>query len=158
MRWLSAWPAVLRSSSPMLVPTPPSSGRFRRRRSIVKRCSHASSACPRSTRRRCSAISIASSIPRCERSDNGRQAAGHQHPLPDAEARRPDALARNPHDFGRVSASLRRARRKPAARAYDALIAAIAMANDLPIYTVNPRDFAGIDDLLVVAIPHPDRT
>jgi hypothetical protein len=32
------------------------------------------------------------------------------------------------------------------------------MANDLPIYTVNPRDFAGIDDLLVVAIPHPDRT
>lgn len=65
-----------------------------------------------------------------------------------------DAAARC---FGRVSASLRRAKRKPAARAYDALIAAIAMANDLPIYTVNPRDFAGIDDLLVVAIPHPDR-
>ncbi|MEO8198160.1 MAG: PIN domain-containing protein [Thermoanaerobaculia bacterium] len=65
-----------------------------------------------------------------------------------------DAAARC---FGRVSASLRRARRKPAARAYDALIAAIAMAHDLPIYTVNPRDFAGIDDLRVVAIPHPDR-
>ncbi|MEO8196649.1 MAG: type II toxin-antitoxin system VapC family toxin [Thermoanaerobaculia bacterium] len=65
-----------------------------------------------------------------------------------------DAAARC---FGRVSASLRRARRKPAARAYDALIAAIAMAHDLPIYTVNPRDFAGIDDLRVVALPHPDQ-
>ena len=42
-------------------------------------------------------------------------------------------------------------------RAYDALIAAIAMANALPVYTVNPCDCAGIDDLLVVAIPHPDR-
>ncbi len=26
-----------------------------------------------------------------------------------------------------------------------------------PIYTVNPRDFEGIGDLQVVAIPHPDR-
>jgi tRNA(fMet)-specific endonuclease VapC len=60
--------------------------------------------------------------------------------------------------FGRVSAALRRAKRKPAARSYDALIAAIAMANNLPLYTVNPRDFTGIDDLEVVAIPHPDRT
>lgn len=59
--------------------------------------------------------------------------------------------------FGRVSASLRRAKRKPAARAYDALIAAIALAHELPLYTVNPRDFEGIDDLEVVAIPHPDR-
>ena len=59
--------------------------------------------------------------------------------------------------FGRVSASLRRAKRKSAARAYDVLIAAIAMANELPLYTVNPRDFEGIDDLVVVAIPHPDR-
>lgn len=65
-----------------------------------------------------------------------------------------DAAARC---FGRVSASLRRAKRKSSARAYDALIAAIAMANELPIYTVNPRDFEGIDDLQVVAIPHPDR-
>ena len=65
-----------------------------------------------------------------------------------------DAAARC---FGRVAASLRRAKRKPAARAYDALIAAIAMANELPVYTVNPRDFEGIDDLRVVAIPHPDR-
>ena len=58
--------------------------------------------------------------------------------------------------FGRVAASLRRSGRKPAARAYDAMIAAIALAHDLPLYTCNPDDFAGIDGLTVVAIPHPD--
>jgi tRNA(fMet)-specific endonuclease VapC len=58
--------------------------------------------------------------------------------------------------FGRVSASLRRAGRTTAARAYDALIAATAMANGLPVYTCNPSDFAGIDGLTVVTIPHPD--
>ena len=57
--------------------------------------------------------------------------------------------------FGRVAASLRRAGRKPAARAYDAMIAAIAIANDLPVYTCNPADFDGIDGLEVVAVPHP---
>jgi len=57
--------------------------------------------------------------------------------------------------FGRVAASLRRGRRKPAARAYDAMIAAVAVANDLPLYTCNPDDFAGIDDLEVVPVPHP---
>ena len=60
--------------------------------------------------------------------------------------------------FGRVAASLRRAGRKPAARAYDAMIAAIALANGLPLYTCNPDDFAGIDGLLVVAVMHPDRS
>ena len=58
--------------------------------------------------------------------------------------------------FGRVAASLRRAGRAPAVRAYDALIAATAMANDLPVYTCNAADFSGIDGLEVVAIPHPD--
>ena len=57
--------------------------------------------------------------------------------------------------FGRVAAALRSAGRKPAARAYDALIAAIALANNLPLYTVNPADFEGVDGLEVVAIPHP---
>ena len=55
--------------------------------------------------------------------------------------------------FGQVAASLRRAGRKPAARAYDAMIAAIALANDLPVYTCNPDDFSGIDGLEVVAVP-----
>lgn len=58
--------------------------------------------------------------------------------------------------FGQVAAALRGAGRKPAARAYDALIAAIALANDLPVVTANPRDFAGIPDLTVVEVRVPD--
>ena len=59
--------------------------------------------------------------------------------------------------FGQVAASLRRSGRKASARAYDAMIAAIALANGLPLYTCNPDDFAGIDGLQVVAVMHPDR-
>lgn len=58
--------------------------------------------------------------------------------------------------FGRVASSLRVSGRKRAARAYDALIAAVAVANDLPLHTVNPSDFEGIAELEVVAVPHPD--
>jgi tRNA(fMet)-specific endonuclease VapC len=54
--------------------------------------------------------------------------------------------------FGRVAASLRRAGRKTAARAYDAMIAATALAHDLPVYTCNPDDFIGIDEVEVVAV------
>jgi predicted nucleic acid-binding protein len=54
--------------------------------------------------------------------------------------------------FGRVAASLRRAGRTPAARAYDAMIAAVALANGLPLYTCNPRDFVGIDGLELVEV------
>lgn len=54
--------------------------------------------------------------------------------------------------FGGVAASLRRRGRKTAARAYDAMIAATAIANGLPVYTCNPEDFTGIDDLEVVAV------
>jgi tRNA(fMet)-specific endonuclease VapC len=57
--------------------------------------------------------------------------------------------------FGRVAASLRRAGRKANARAYDALIAATAIANDLPLYTCNAGDFVGIDELDVVDIQLP---
>jgi tRNA(fMet)-specific endonuclease VapC len=59
--------------------------------------------------------------------------------------------------FGRVASDLRQAGRKPSARAYDALIAAVAIANGIPLYTVNPDDFTGIDELRLVAIPHPDQ-
>lgn len=58
--------------------------------------------------------------------------------------------------FGGVAASLRRHGRKPAARAYDAMIAATAISNELPVYTCNPHDFDGIDGLQVMAVPHPD--
>jgi predicted nucleic acid-binding protein len=57
--------------------------------------------------------------------------------------------------FGRVSASLRREGRKAQARTYDAMIAAIAVAKGLPLYTCNPGDFEGIEGLEVVAVPLP---
>ncbi len=58
--------------------------------------------------------------------------------------------------FGSVAASLRSGGRKVAARGYDALIAAIAIANDLPLYTCNPDDFEGMDRLEVVAVAVPE--
>jgi tRNA(fMet)-specific endonuclease VapC len=51
--------------------------------------------------------------------------------------------------FGRVAASLRRSGRRTRARAYDVLIAATAVAHDLPVFTRNPDDFEGIDGLIV---------
>jgi tRNA(fMet)-specific endonuclease VapC len=75
------------------------------------------------------------------------QAEADFDPLPfDADAARA---------FGGVAASLRRSGRKAGARAYDAMIAATAVANDLPVYTCNPADFSGIDGLDVVAVPVP---
>jgi tRNA(fMet)-specific endonuclease VapC len=87
-------------------------------------------------------------VERVARQSHLQQAEADFEPIPfDAAAARA---------FGRVAASLHRAGRKPAARAYDALIAATAIANALPLYTCNPADFAGIDELNVVAVPHPD--
>ncbi len=54
--------------------------------------------------------------------------------------------------FAGVAASLRRSGRTTRARAFDALIAAVARANDLPLYSANPRDFEGIDGLVVVPL------
>lgn len=57
--------------------------------------------------------------------------------------------------FGQVAASLRRRGRKSSARAYDAMIAATAVANSLGVHTCNPKDFAGIDGLTVAPVPRP---
>jgi predicted nucleic acid-binding protein len=54
--------------------------------------------------------------------------------------------------FGQVAASLRKSGRKATARTYDALIAATALANSLPVYTCNAADFEGIDGLDVVPV------
>lgn len=84
---------------------------------------------------------------RAARQAHVQQAEADFDPLPfDAEAARA---------FGRVAASLRHAGRKTTARAYDAMIAAIALANELPVYTCNPADFEGIEGLRVVAVPVP---
>jgi Predicted nucleic acid-binding protein, contains PIN domain len=78
------------------------------------------------------------------------QAEADFDPLPfDADAARA---------FGQVAASLRRSGRKASARAYDAMIAAVALANGLPLYTCNPDDFSSIDGLTVVAVTHPDHS
>lgn len=78
---------------------------------------------------------------RAARQRHLQQAEADFSPLPfDAEAARA---------FGGVAASLRVSGRKPAARAYDALIAATALAHQLPVYTGNPGDFEGIDGLEV---------
>ena len=85
---------------------------------------------------------------RAARQAHLQQAEADFNPLPfDAAAARA---------FGAVAASVRRAGRKTAARAYDAMIAATAISNDLPVYTCNPAEFADIDALVVIAIPTPD--
>lgn len=58
--------------------------------------------------------------------------------------------------FGTVAAALRASGRKPAARAYDALIAASAIAHALPLYTCNATDFVGIPRLELRSVTRPD--
>ncbi|MDR2216376.1 MAG: PIN domain-containing protein [Nevskiaceae bacterium] len=60
--------------------------------------------------------------------------------------------------FAQVAADIRRAGRKPQARAFDALIAAIAKAAKLPLYTFNANDFAGVSGLEVVALPPDEKS
>ena len=54
--------------------------------------------------------------------------------------------------FGRVAAQLRNSGRKTKARAFDALIASVAIQYELPLFTKNPQDFQDIQGLEVVAI------
>ncbi len=90
--------------------------------------------------------------------NDDRERAARQAHLQQAEADF-DALpfdAAAARAFGLVAASLRQAGRKADARAYDAMIAATAVANELPVYTCNPADFRGIEGLEVVAVPVPE--
>jgi predicted nucleic acid-binding protein len=82
---------------------------------------------------------------------NPRQRAARQAHLQQAEADfDPVAFdAACARAFGRVAASLRRSGRKHQARAYDALIAATAIAHGIPVFTRNPDDFEGIQGLTV---------
>ncbi len=52
--------------------------------------------------------------------------------------------------FGRVTAAVVAAGRKPRSRIADLLIAATAIAEGLPLFTTNPDDFIGLDMLLPV--------
>jgi hypothetical protein len=72
----------------------------------------------------------ASETQRAARLAHLQQAEADFDPLPfDADAAR---------TFGQVAASLRRSGRKASARAYDAMTAAVALANGLPPYTCTP--------------------
>ena len=55
--------------------------------------------------------------------------------------------------FAVVAGALRESGRKHTARAFDALIAATALAHDLPLYTRNPADFEGVTGLAVRVVP-----
>ena len=87
-------------------------------------------------------------IERAARQAHLQQAESDFEPIPfDAVAARA---------FGRVASDLRSAGRKSSARAYDALIASIAIAQGLPLYTANPDDFRGIGELELVPIVVPE--
>lgn len=84
-------------------------------------------------------------------------------------ARRMDILQRAENEFdpipfgaeaariyGRMCAAVLAAGRSPRGRIADLMIAGIAVAEELPLFTVNPGDFKGLEDLLtVVAVSHP---
>jgi tRNA(fMet)-specific endonuclease VapC len=57
--------------------------------------------------------------------------------------------------FGRVAASLRAAGRTVRARSHGAMIAAVAVAEELPLVTANPGDVTGIEGLDLRSIEHP---
>jgi len=53
--------------------------------------------------------------------------------------------------FGRVYAAVDAVGRKPrGARAVDLMIAATALAHDLPLYTRNAKDLSGLEDLIEI--------
>src|SRR6266567_2110296 len=85
-------------------------------------------------------------------------------------ARRLDVLQRAEHEFdpipfdadaarafGRVTAAVIAAGRKPRRRSVDLMIAATAIAAGLPLFTTNPDDFAGLDWLVtVIRVTRPE--
>ncbi|CNF40655.1 putative nucleic acid-binding protein%2C contains PIN domain [Mycobacterium tuberculosis] len=98
---------------------------------------------------------------------NEEQAAYDEHV---ERARRLDVLQRTEHEFdpipfdveaariyGRVCAAVVAAGRKPRRRIADLMIASVAIAEGLPLYTTDPHDFLGMEELLVVVpVTRPD--
>jgi predicted nucleic acid-binding protein len=80
---------------------------------------------------------------RARRQDRLQRAEATFDPLPlDIEAARA---------YGRIYAAVQAQGRSPRRRFADLLIAAVALANDLPVITRNPTDFAGLEDLLEIS-------
>lgn len=57
--------------------------------------------------------------------------------------------------FGRVAAQLRNSGRKTKAKAFDALIASVAIQHELPLFTQNESDFEWIEGLEVIPVSNP---
>lgn len=61
-------------------------------------------------------------------------------------------------EYGQLWTAVIASGRKPRPRTADLMIACVAVANQLPLYTCNPKDFKGLDHLLtVIPVPHPHR-
>ncbi|MFT3822157.1 MAG: type II toxin-antitoxin system VapC family toxin [Rubrivivax sp.] len=59
--------------------------------------------------------------------------------------------------FGRISAAVADAGRSPRRRATDLMIAAVAAAQGLPLFTTNPGDFAGLEGIVdLVPVERPE--
>jgi predicted nucleic acid-binding protein len=70
-----------------------------------------------------------------------------------AAAAAPDAA----RAYGRVTAAAVAAGSKPRRRAVGLMIAATAIAAELPLYTTNADDFAGLDHLVtVIPVARPE--
>lgn len=54
--------------------------------------------------------------------------------------------------YGRVAAAVIGAGRKPRGRFADLMIAATVIAEGLPLFTTNPKDFVGLDALLTIVL------
>ncbi|MEV7680318.1 type II toxin-antitoxin system VapC family toxin [Streptomyces sp. NPDC088341] len=79
---------------------------------------------------------------RARRLDILQRAENEFDPIPfDAEAARL---------YGRVCAAVISTGRKPRRRVADLMIAAIAIAEELPLFTTNPDDYKGLDGLLTL--------
>jgi predicted nucleic acid-binding protein len=97
---------------------------------------------------------------------NGEQDMYDEH---EERARRTEALQRAESEFdpipfdaeaarvyGRVTAAVVAAGRKPRRRIADLMIAATAISEDLPLYTTNPGDYAGLEKLVhIIAVIRP---
>jgi predicted nucleic acid-binding protein len=87
----------------------------------------------------------------------------HEYEEHAERARRLDILQRTENEFdpipfgveaarayGQVTAAVVAAGCTPRRRAADLMIASVAIAEDLPLFTTNPADFTGLDRLLTV--------
>lgn len=85
---------------------------------------------------------------RARRTDVLQRAEGEFDPIPfDGEAARA---------YGRISAAVRASGRAPRRRVADLMIASVAASNGLALWTTNPGDFAGLDELVtIVPVPRP---